>query len=140
MRTAKKAFVLLILIAGTSAYAQEMVVREDFIGITKKVIDALDEVEAVCDDPQLGKKEVDKALIKLRKAREEYKRYEVNTHQIEAEQKEIMKAIAKAERSFTIFSLSLGPCYAAPTEDEITQAKWYAEIVRGLFLRYAEKK
>jgi len=33
---------------------QEAIPREDFIAITSKVIHALDEVEAACDDPASG--------------------------------------------------------------------------------------
>lgn len=140
MRTTKKAIVMIILITGTFVYAQEAVPCEDFITITKKVIHALDEVEAACDDPDSGKHAIDDALKKLRNARDEYKRYEVDLHGIDGDQEEIVETIAEAERSFKIFSLSLGPCYAAPTEDEIIQAKKYSEIARRLFLKYKAKK
>jgi hypothetical protein len=140
VRTKKKPIVLIILIAGTFVYAQEAVPREDFIAITNYVIHALDEVEAACDDPGSGKQAVDNALKKLRNARDKYKRYDVNLWSLDGDQEEIVKTLAAAERSYKIFSLSLGPCCAAPTEDEIEQAARYSENARRLFLQYTAKK
>jgi len=140
MKTTNKALGMIILIAGTFVYAQEAVAGEDFISITEKVVDALDEVETACDDPKSGKQEIDAALKKLRKASDEYKRYDVNVLNIERDQEEIIKTIAKAERSFKLFLFSLGPCYSSSMEDEIIQAKEYADIARELFLKYKAKK
>ena len=125
---------------GICAYTQEGVAGEDFISITKAVIDALDEVEADCDDPKSGKQEIDDALKKLRNASDAFKIYEVNVNNVDKDQEEIIKAIAKAERSFKLFLFSLGCCYSSPTEDEIIQAKEYSEIARRLFLQYKAKK
>jgi len=129
-----------MLITGTYVYAQEAVPREDFIAITTTIIHALDAVEAACEDPQSGKQAVDNALKKLRNASDEYKRYGVELQALDGDQKEIVKTLAAAERSYKIFSLSLGPCCAAPTEDEIIQATKYSENARKLFLGYKAKK
>ena len=140
VRTTIKAIVLIILITGTFVHAQEAVPREDFIATTSKIIHALDEVEAACDDPESGKQAVDNALKKLRNASDEYKRYDVDVQTLDNDQKEIVKTLAAAERSYKLFSFSLGPCCAAPTEDEIIQATKYLENARSLFLHYKEKK
>lgn len=139
MRTTNKALVLLILMTGTFIYALEGVACEDFISITEKVMGALDEVETACDDPRSGRQEIDDALKRLRKASDAYKRYDLNVNNIDRDQEEIIKAIAKAERSFNLFLFSLGCCYSSPTEDEITQAKEYSETARRLFLKYKAK-
>jgi len=79
-------------------------------------------------------------LKKLRNARDEYKSYDVDVQTLDKDQEEIVKTLAAAERSYKIFSFSLGPCCAAPTEDEIIQATKYSENARRLFLQYRAKK
>ncbi len=140
MKTTKKAFVLIILAVGASAYAQPVVPREDFIAVTGNIISALDAVETVCDDPKSGKQAVDLALKKLRNVLVEYKRYDATGRAFDGVQYEIVKTLAAAERSYTIFSLSLGPCGVAPTEDAILQATEYSEQARRLFLKYKAKE
>ena len=136
VRTPIKTLVMTMLITAAAVCAQEVVIRNNFIDITTKIMDALDAVESICDDTSSGKRDIDDALKKLRVTFDTYQRYEGTGRPIDKEQEEIIKAIAKAERFYTIFSASLGPCYAASTEDEILEAKKYSEIARRLFLRY----
>ena len=140
MKTSNMTFIMIVLLSGIVVNVQEAVSAENFIGVTEKVIDALDVVEAACDDPKAGKQEIEDALKKLRKASEPYKRYDANASNLDREQEEIINAIAKAERSFKLFLFSLGCCYSSPTEDEILQAKEYANVARRLFLQYKERK
>ena len=140
MKTSNMTFIMIFLLSGIVVYVQEAVSAENFIGVTEKVIDALDVVEAACDDPKVGIQEIEDDLKKLRKASEPYKRYDANAPNLDKEQEEIINAIEKAERSFKLFLFSVGCCYSSPTEDEILHAKEHANIARRLFLQYKERK
>ncbi len=131
MRNCQVLFLIFLLIpSGVSA--TEPIPYNDFISITEKALDALDEVEIVFSSSESMKIEVKMAFNKLDTALKKYNRY-VKTWP-EGKQKEIAWAITEAR---LLYDMTL---IEGLHGENHNKAKEAAQKARDLFLQYKKRK
>jgi hypothetical protein len=98
MKKAILLFFAMTFLSGIAiAQSAEPIPFKEFITITEKVLDALDELEVVFSNNKSMKVEVDMAFKKLDTENLKYRRYVKDWRKKPGKQAEIIKAIAEAE-------------------------------------------
>jgi len=89
-------FAMVLLLPVATVQSAEPVPFKEFVLITEKVLDALDEIEVVFSNPESMKTEVNMAFKKLDIEMLKYRRYVQDWRKSPGEQAIIIKAIATA--------------------------------------------
>jgi hypothetical protein len=127
-------FVTIAFLSGTAiAQAAEPIPFKEFISITEKVLDALDEIEVVFSNSNSTKIEVKQAFKKLDTEMLKYRRYVKDWRKSPGKQADIIKAIATANIDYEITELK--GIYDKSHEE----AKLATQEARELFMRYKKR-
>ncbi len=119
-----------VIMCSTPLFAAEPIPRADFLSITDKVLDALDEVEAVFSRSDSTKKEARDVLNRLEVVKKKYDRYKSGKWP-EGRQQEIVGKIEEARLEYEIYMFSSGAA-----EDMKAKAEEAARTARALFGKY----
>jgi hypothetical protein len=127
--------VVLLLPVGTAQSAEPVPFKE-FVSITEKVLDALDEVEVVFSNPESMDTEVNMAFKKIDIEMLKYSRYIQDWRKSPGKQADIIKAIATADITYRItrdkIKLKQEDLYGASHKG----AKLAAQEARERFAKY----
>ncbi|SPD72848.1 hypothetical protein PITCH_A1580003 [uncultured Desulfobacterium sp.] len=128
------------LLVYTTAYTAEPIPFNDFISITEKVLDALDEIEVVFSDPSSIRLEVEMAFKRMNIEMLKYNRYVQDWRKVPGKQADIVKAIATSQIIYdTVWNkIQLGEeGFYGKTHKEARHA---AQKAREVFIRYKGSK
>ena len=115
-------FAVFLLLPVATVQSAEPVPFKEFISITEKVLDALDEIEVVFSNPEFVKAEVNMTFKKLDIAFLKYRRYVQDWRKTPGKQAAIIKAIANAH-----------VCYKTTEAEEELKEYGKAKKNRGIY-------
>lgn len=133
-------FVVVLLLPVPNVQSAEPVPFKEFVSITEKVLDALDEIEVVFSSPESMEIEANNAFKKIDIAMLKYRRYVQDWRKSPGKQADIIKAIATADIRYRItrdqIKLKKQDLYGESHE----AAKLAAQEARERFVKYKKLK
>jgi hypothetical protein len=131
---------MVLLLPVATVQSAEPVPFKEFVSITEKVFDALDEVEVVFSNPESMEIEVNMAFKKIDIEMLKYRRYVQDWRKSPGKQADIIRAIATADIKYRItrtkIKLKEEDLYGESHKD----AKLASQEAREIFVKYKKLK